>query len=113
MGHSFTITETETGCGFPILAYKANLTEFITLIFPRYGTGGRMKRPRTGFLCAKRASSARKNKGGGTYPKGGGGPKGRMGPPFGEHGGPEGDSDAASAAGTSAEDIIIYEEVRH
>ena len=72
-----------------------------------------MKRPRTGFLCAKRASSARKNKGGGTYPKGGGGPKGRMGPPFGEHGGgPEGDPDAASAAGTSAEDIIIYEEVR-
>ena len=75
-----------------------------------------MKRPRTGFLCAKRASSARKNKGGGTYPKGGGGgPKGRMGPPFSEHGGgPEGDSDAASAgAGTSAEDIIIYEEVRY
>lgn len=88
----------------------------------KYGTGagGRMKRARTGFLCAKRASSARKNKGGGggagggggTYPKGGGHHnKGRTGPPFNEHD-PERDPDAAST-GTSAEDIIIYEEVHN
>ena len=76
-----------------------------------------MKRARTGFLCAKRASTARKNKGlpkgggGGTYPKGAGHPKGRTGPPFHEHD-PEGDPDSASATGPSAEDIIIYEEVQ-
>ena len=77
-----------------------------------------MKRARTGFLCAKRASSARKNKGGrsggggGTYPKGGGGGgphKGRT-LPLHDHG-PEGDPDAGSGSGASAEDIIIYEEV--